>query len=318
MSGGRQLAFTLAAFVAVHGCSDLTQKKPHAGECADLVVFDSERGGRSDVFIMDLKSRELFNLTQSSPPGARNRFPDLSPGGSEVVFVSEDSAGVGQLYLANADGSGLRQLTFELAFYENPAWSTDGEWIAFERGSEDGWGLYAVRADGTDLHRMGPSGLNLFHPSWAQDGRRIAVVTGTEGAWVAGILSLDEDTVQVVSPPGLGIGSVKWSPDGATLALDGVVGSNFDLYLLDIESGQFQRLTRGEAVDARPEWSPDGTRLVFHSTRDRGGSVAGKERWEEFELYVLDLETGRIERVTDNEYFDAHPDWCWPTSVGAL
>jgi len=167
------------------------------------------------------------------------------------------------------------------------------------------------------LRRVGPTGADLFHPSWAPDGRRIAVLTGTETGWVAGILSLDSGTVHPVTEPGLGVGSVQWSPDGATIALDAVVESNFDLYLLNLESGRLRRLTRGRGIDARPTWSPDGSRLAFHSTRDCGASVGGQERWDEFELYVLDLSTGETDRLTDNGYFDAHPDWCRPALGGA-
>jgi TolB protein len=105
---------------------------------------------------------------------------------------------------------------------------------------------------------------------------------------------------------------VKWSPDSSKLALDAVSDSNFDLYLLDLETKALQRLTENTAIDARPDWSPDGTQLVFHSTRDRGGSSAGQEQWDEFELYIFDLGSGDIERLTHNSWFDAHPDWCAP------
>lgn len=314
----RQLGLVLAALLVASGCSDVAEHASGARACEHLVVFDSKRDGRQDVFLMNLESRALVNLTQRAELGARNWLADLSPGGSEIVFVSEDSEGTSQLYVMTTDGSSLRQLTSEPASYENPAWSTDGEWIAFEWGSDEGWALYTIRPDGTGLQRVGPTGVNLFHPSWAPDGRSIAVVTGSRGAWAAGVLSLDSGILQVVTEPGLGVGSVKWSPNGTTLALDGGFDSNMDLYLLELGSGRLSRLTRGAAVDARPEWSPDGSRLVFHSTRDRGGSMLGAERWEEFELYVLDLGTGDTERLTENEYLDGHPDWCWPGSGAAL
>lgn len=304
----------LAAHLFGSGCQAPAGEMAAGWKCENLVTFDSHRGGRSNVILLDLESHTHRNLTAEILPGAKNWLPDLAPGGERVVFVSQDSLGVGQLYVLNTDGSGLRQLTLEPATYENPAWSTDGEWIAFERRTDAGWALYIIRPDGTELTRIGPEDRNLFHPSWAPDGQRMVVVTGSGGEWVAGLLSLDSHRLEQLTPAGLNLGSVKWSPDGATIALDGMVGDNIDLYLLTLATHELTRLTQGGAVDARPEWSPDGKKLVFHSTRDQGGSVAGEERWEEFELYVLDLATGSVDRLTRNDYFDAHPDWCWPAS----
>jgi Tol biopolymer transport system component len=101
-------------------------------------------------------------------------------------------------------------------------------------------------------------------------------------------------------------------PAGSKLAFDTVSGTNFNHYILDLETSVVNRLTEGSAGDSRPEWSPDMTQLIFDSTRDRGGSVGGAGRWEEFELYVLDLTSRDAERLTTNDSFDAHPDWCVP------
>jgi TolB protein len=172
--------------------------------------------------------------------------------------------------------------------------------------------LYLIRPDGSSLKRIGPTDVNLFAPSWSPDASRIAVVTGDEDAWVVGVLDLQDGKVGRYVEPGINAGSVKWSPDGSKLAFDAVFETNFDLYILDLETLVVDRLTEGPAVDSRPVWSPDMTQLVFHSTRDRGGSVGGHERWEEFELYVLDLKSRDVQRLTDNDSFDAHPDWCVP------
>ena len=70
-----------------------------------------------------------------------------------------------------------------------------------------------------------------------------------------------------------------------------------------------RQVTRNSAMDARPAWSTDGSEFVFHSTR-AFGSDGDIENWNEVELYVMEADGTNIRRLTNNEHFDAHPDWC--------
>lgn len=277
--------------------------------CIYEIVFDSDRDGSTEVYLLDLETLETRRVTRSQDPDVSNRFPDWSPNGGAIVFVSENRDGRGNLFVIDPDGSDQRQLTHELVRYENPAWSPDGDRIAFEMERDGEWGLYVIRPDGHGLARIGPTGVNLFHPSWSPDGRHVAVVTGAEGAWVGALLDVASTDLRVLTPLGIDVGSIKWAPNGLQVAFDGLVGVNFDLYVTRVDGSGVERLTRVPPVDARPEWSPDGSTLVFHTTRDHG-SVAGSERWEELELYLIDLRTRTLKRLTENKAFDAHPDWC--------
>ena len=298
---------TTIALSIVCACSDAAERT-----CTNQIVFDSNRSGDTEIFILDIVSGTTTQLTSNDAEGIDNRFPDFAPGGDQIVFVSENEEGLGQLFVVGSDGNGLRQLTNDEAYYESPAWSPNGEWIAFDKGKQGEWGMYLIRPNGSDLTRIGPTDVNLFAPSWSPDASQMAVVTGDEDAWIVGVLNLREGTVRHLTGPDMDAGSVKWSADGSKLAFDAVIDTNFDLYILDLETLVSDRLTEIPAVDARPEWSPDMTQLVFHSTRDRGGSVGGAERWEEFELYILDLKSRTVKRLTSNTRFDTHPDWCTP------
>lgn len=276
--------------------------------CAYEIVFDSDREGSTDVYLLDLETLDTRRVTRATP-GISNRLPDWSPDGRTIVFVSEDGAGQGNLFLVSPDGSNLRQLTHQRGRYDNPAWSPRGDQIAFELEREGEWALYLIRPDGSQKTRIGPTGANLFHPSWSPNATELAVVTGSEVAWVGALLDLETAQLSLMTPAGIDVGSIKWSPDGRRLAFDGVTETNFDLYVVATGDDAAERLTTGPAVEARPEWSPDGSTLVFHTTRDYG-SVGGAERWEEFELYLLNLRTRVLTRLTHNTAFDAHPDWC--------
>ena len=77
--------------------------------------------------------------------------PAWSPDGRRIAFRS---IGIGRvnsdLYVVNADGSGLRRLTRNAAKLRWFAWSPDGRTIAFLRNGE----VYIVKADGSGERRL--------------------------------------------------------------------------------------------------------------------------------------------------------------------
>jgi TolB protein len=93
-----------------------------------------------------------------------------SPDGSRIAFSSnrDDPEGRNEeIYLMNRDGSDPRRLTFDSARDLDPAWSPDGEWIVWVRGTGD-WPyappteLYAMRKDGSEVTRL--TDLGIYHP----------------------------------------------------------------------------------------------------------------------------------------------------------
>src|SRR5687768_8189812 len=92
------------------------------------------------------------------------------------------------------------------------------------------------------------------------------------------------------------VGAPVLSPDGTQVAYTVSVydmdenRGNGDVWVLPVAGGAPRRLTTNKASDGSPAWSPDGKRLAFVSRRE--GDSAGQ-------LYVLPLEGGEAERVTD-------------------
>lgn len=103
-----------------------------------------------------------------------------SPDGSRVAFEVMG----GNLHVANADGSELT----DLGPGHRPAWSPDGEWVAFMRTEDDGEAftaadLFAARADGSTVVRLTDTADRLeMNPSWSPDSGRIAFDDLTDGA----------------------------------------------------------------------------------------------------------------------------------------
>jgi Tol biopolymer transport system component len=227
-------------------------------------------------------------------------------------FYRGDASGAhithGTIRIINADGSGDRLLTPrpDAADDKGPAWSPDGERIAFVR-TLGAWGvpcnceplssdIYLARADGTDVQRLTDlqPGASPSTPTWSPDGRRLAFFqTLVEGggdpltcsfphgydsrcrrdlfavdAVTGGVTRLTHDSEWWPSKD-----DPTWAPDGSAIAFSEAVSGRVAesaIFLLR-RGGGLSKLTRGGA-DWRPRWSPDSREIAFVRIRPTGGS----------------------------------------------
>ena len=125
---------------------------------------DCEPGLGAEIRIVDTSGRPTGDLRKlGSTPGVELE-PAWAPDGARITFVVEDVDGSGRsaVYVVNRDGSKLRRITQWTLATGAPAWSPDGEWIAFHREG----GLYLARPDGTGLQRVPGSQAKDTSPAW--------------------------------------------------------------------------------------------------------------------------------------------------------
>lgn len=204
-------------------------------------------------------------------------FPSLSPDGKSVVYTSKAS-GNWDLYLQRVGGKNPLNLTVDSRADETqPAFSPDGERIAFRSERERG-GIFIMGATGESVKRLTDLG---YHPSWSPDGRDVAFSTHNiedpndrtlerSDIWIVNAATgekrqLTGETIGDAAQP-------QWSPTGVRIAYwSRRKGGQRDLWTIPAAGGTPVAVTDDAAFDWNPVWAPDGKHLYFAS--DRGGQM---------------------------------------------
>lgn len=221
--------------------------------------------------------------------------PAWSPDGTQVVFskavpaIVSPGSNPAELYIANSDGTNLRQLTDNGRNNYLPAWAPDGRRIAYISGGQGGLSsheVYVINADGSGDTRLTDNAVQEYGVAWSPDSQAIAFGTQREGAWRIYTMRPDGSEQRSLPTPAEG-NSPSWSPDGKTITFMSESSGNADIFVMDADGANQRLLIGGEAWDYLPRWSPDGSRIAFASTRD--GTAA---------IYTISVDGSDVRRVS--------------------
>ena len=226
------------------------------------IAFESRRDGNKEIYVMDADGGNQRNLTQHP---AADRSPDWHPDGTRIAFHRARDLDT-NIYIMDVNGKNLKQVTrMELA--ENPKWSPDGRWIAFDWRANPP-GIYAIEPDTTLLCRVSKPGpdVSMFVAGWSSDGSKVmyaAPIADGHNDLVLVIATLTPDghgeTVrweEVPLPQRLDSTPV-WGADRRSILFTHEAFGNEDIYRYRLDNQKLIQLTDHPAKDSSPhEWNP--------------------------------------------------------------
>jgi Tol biopolymer transport system component len=196
-----------------------------------------------DIYEKDLATGKLTNLTHTRGYDAEGCY---SPDGKHIVFASNRAAYTGgmskedaaifehdksymmDIYIMDADGSNVKQLTNTPGYDGGPFFSHDGNKICWRRFSKDGATaeIFTMNADGSDQKQLTHLGAMSWAPFFHPSGDYLIFATNKHGF------------------------------------------GNFELYLVDAAgTKEPARVTYTDGFDGLPCFSPDGKKLAWTSNR---------------------------------------------------
>jgi TolB protein len=233
------------------------------------VYFVSHRSGAKEIWQMDYDGANQKQLTHL---GSIALSPHASPDNSRVAFSGVTKDGW-QILMYSLELN--RLVTFPSFGGDNysPAWSGDGQNLAFSSSRTGNTEIYTVSASGGNSKRLTENKAPDVSPTWnPKTNAQIAWVSGRTGLPQIYTMASDGTNVVRMTDQGYAV-SPSWSPNGQFLAFawvrhygPGAPGAS-DIYVMDIASKQWAQLTHDGGRNDFPSWSPDGRHIVFQSNR---------------------------------------------------
>ena len=228
------------------------------------IVYSRSINGVLTLMIM--KADGSLNVTHG--PGYYARW---SPDGSKIVFQRHVNGGAPQVFVSNADGTGIQQLAFHQFGSYVPSWSQDGSKIVYAAAPAGGSGgqleVWVMNANGANPHQV--------------------TNCTTQGMWCSGAdwhpTPGDNRIVYSVSPLG-----------ASTLSQIRTIRANGN-------DDTLVRSVPNVTANKFPVWSPDGTRVAYLDLRPG---------WDdEAQIYTIFADGTQRQRVTSSSFIKQGFDW---------
>jgi len=261
----------------------------------NYAVFVSQRNGAAELYLIDLTTRQVSQLTNS---GRGHLTPAISSNRS-IVFASREGSNYeifsGQLASSwrtrRPTITALNRLTINTGDETGTTLTQDGGTIAFVSSN----GLELMNAGGSGRRIVVPAGgeHNDFAPSISPDGSKVAFASNRGGEYDIWLYTKATGELRQLTSKAKVTGGLSWSGDGKQIVFNTTAtpDSASGIAIANAETGGYTVLTG--SGDFNGSLSARGDRLIFTSTRDGDA-----------ELYMMNVGSRSVARLTFNAGLD--------------
>lgn len=266
------------------------------------LVFASSRGG-SAIELWSMKS-------DGGTPHVRiaegeGFLISVSPDAARIAF-NTPRAGNPEIFLVNADGSGLRNWSQHSATDSNAMFSPNGAQIVFMSQRDGNADIFTGNLDGSGITNLTRSSAAENEPHWCANGRIVYTRYDNPRQGDLFTMNADGSDVRRLTSDSVTVNTPRWSPDCRRIVfasirhagMNGDPRNDLDLYLINADGSGLIRLTSTPRFDVGPSWAPNGQRIAFSSERD-GNS----------EIYVINPDGTGAVNLSRNPANDQSPFW---------
>jgi len=234
-----------------------------------------------NVLQTEAAERKRLELARKNPKLRRRRY--------EWVFDPYM-----EIFEANRDGTGLRNLTNSPGYDAECSYSSDGKQIVFCSTRDGDPDLYVMNSDGTHVRQITNARGYDGGPFFSPDNRWIVFRSDREREGYLQIYLVRPDGSEerrLTNLPGVAW-APYWHPNGTHIIFSYADYSdpnrrpNFDLYVINVKTGAMARVTYSPAADVLPVFSPDGKKLMWTS-KGRGSA-------RESQIFLADFAVERL------------------------
>jgi len=205
--------------------------------------------------------------------------PAWSPDGESIAILqhkkleSNSSSYANNIYRLDADGTNLKQLTFDTTSEGEPIWSPDGQKIAFASHQNSLYSIYVMDADGSNEQNLTSSyelGMN-WRPVWSPDGQQIAFVNKERESGLVALYIIDHNGYNLLrltnhdASQMNNILKIAWASNNEWIAFTAQEGEQYALYKIKPDGSELTRVAdiSEEAQAITLDWSPNGKQVAY-------------------------------------------------------
>jgi TolB protein len=185
--------------------------------------------------------------------GTLNSAPAWSPDGGKIAFTSNFN-GNPEIFIANSDGSGPRQVTFGRGIDTSPAWNPASGQIAFTSDRSGNPMIYIMNGDGTNERRLTFVGEYNESAAWSPNGSRLAYVSRSGIHFDIYVVEMDTGVTRRLTQSERSNENPCWSPDSRHIAFASNRTGKYQIWSMLYDGTKLRQLTR-DGNNTSPSWA---------------------------------------------------------------